>query len=156
MLMGAAIGRAPDAGRPARQAATSRTQEVSMGKSPGHQKWPTHKVEETPVAQRVTVEVAGEVVAESGDVIKVDEDRHPVRYYFPRIDVRMERLERSSTTTECPFKGTAHYFHLIAADRTFDDAVWTYEDPYDEHRGLKDRLAFYEERIDGLRITPQP
>ena len=36
-----------------------------MNKSPGHQKWPEHKVLETPVAQRVTVELDGQIVADS-------------------------------------------------------------------------------------------
>jgi len=124
-----------------------------MSKAPGHRKWPDHRVDEHHVDQRVAVEIDGEVVADSANVIRVDEDGHPVRHYFPRADVRMDRLERSNTTTECPFKGVAHYFHLTVGERRLEDAVWSYEDPYDEHRALEDRLAFYEERIDGLRIT---
>src|SRR5919201_2070548 len=113
-----------------------------MGKSPGHQKWPQHHVREHPIAERVTVEVEGERVAESTRVIRVDEDEHPARYYFPRADVEMDKLEPSATTTECPFKGTAHYFNVRVGGKAFDDAVWTYEDPYDEHRALAGRLAF--------------
>src|SRR5215813_9672780 len=123
-------------------------------KSPGHQKMPQHKVLEERVAETMQVEVNGEVVAESRDVIRVNEDGSPVRYYFPRSDVKMDKLERTSTTTQCPFKGTAHYFNLKVGGKILGDAVWTYEDPYDEHRGLKDRLAFYDDKLHEIHIRP--
>lgn len=127
-----------------------------MSKSPGHQKMPDHKVEERRIGQRVKVEVDGQQIAESSDVIRVDEDDQPSRYYFPRSDVKMDRLERSSTTTKCPFKGTASYFSLKLGGSKLEDAVWTYEDPYDEHRELKDRLAFYDDKIKAIHVKPQP
>jgi uncharacterized protein (DUF427 family) len=98
--------------------------------------------------------VDGELIADSTAVIQVEEDGSPVRYYFPRADVKMELLERSTMTTQCPFKGTANYFSLRVKDKKLKDAVWTYEDPYDEHLGLKERLAFYEEKAPGLSIRP--
>jgi uncharacterized protein (DUF427 family) len=123
-----------------------------MSKSPGHEKWPDHKVQERRLSQRVTVEIEGEVVADSHDLIVVDEDHQPTRYYFPRSDVRMDALERSITTTQCPFKGTAHYFHLRLGESKFADTVWSYEDPYDEHRALKGRLAFHDDKFPALHI----
>ncbi|HEX8962396.1 MAG TPA: DUF427 domain-containing protein [Rhodocyclaceae bacterium] len=123
-----------------------------MGKSPGHQKWPNHKVEDAPTAQRVTVEIGGQQIADSRSVVRVEEDQHPVRYYFPRSDVRMEMLEKTSDTTQCPFKGTASYFNINLGGRKFEDAVWSYEDPYDEHRDLQDRLAFYDDKLPEIHV----
>lgn len=122
-------------------------------KSPGHQKWPDHKVREKQLDQKVQVRANGEVLAESTDVIEVDEDNHPARFYFPRADVKTDMLERSDTHTECPFKGHASYFSVRKNGQTFEDAVWSYEDPYEEHRDLKERLAFDESKIPGLEIT---
>jgi uncharacterized protein (DUF427 family) len=123
-----------------------------MAKSPGHKKWPDHKVKEEHLKDRVCVEVDGEVIADSKDVVKVEEDENPARYYFPRSDVKMDRLERSETTSECPFKGTASYYSVTTNDRKIDDAVWTYEEPFEEHGDLKDRVAFWVEKSAAISI----
>jgi uncharacterized protein (DUF427 family) len=125
-----------------------------MKHSPGHRRWPNHLLQEEPIAQRVQVAVDGKVIADSENVVKVYEANAPVRYYFPRGDVRMDVLAPSPTTTECPFKGIARYFHITAGGRKLRDAVWTYEDPYVEHRGLKGRIAFYDDRVPDLVVTP--
>lgn len=121
-------------------------------KSPGHQKWPDHKVTEKPVAEKVEVEVGGQIIATSNDVIDVEEDGNPARMYFPRTALAMDRLEPSTTTSQCPFKGTARYFNLKLHGRTLPDAVWSYEQPYEEHRALKDRLAFYDDKYRDIHI----
>jgi uncharacterized protein (DUF427 family) len=125
-----------------------------MSKSPGHQKMPDHKVHEEQVGQNMKVEIDGEIIAESSDVIRVDEDKAPARFYFPRADVKMAKLERTATTTECPFKGTASYFSLHIGSKKLADAVWTYEDPYDEHRALAGRMAFYDDKFPDIRVQP--
>lgn len=124
-----------------------------MSNSPGHRKWPDHKVQETRLDRHMKVEVGGQVVAESDDVIRLDEDEHPARYYFPRSDVRMEALQRSDTTSDCPFKGKANYFNLHVDSQTLPDAAWSYETPYDEHSQLKDRLAFYDDKVQQIHIS---
>jgi uncharacterized protein (DUF427 family) len=123
-----------------------------VSKSPGHQQLPDHSIVERPLRKRMQVMVDGEVIADSAAVIQVDEDGSPRRYYFPRADVKMELLERSTMTTQCPFKGTANYFSINVQGRKLKDAVWTYEDPYDEHLALKERLAFYLDKVPGLSI----
>jgi len=124
-----------------------------MSQSPGHRKWPQHQVRESHVPERMQVKVGGEVIADSGDVIRVDEDGSTPRYYFPRQDVRMDRLERTQTRTHCPFKGDAGYFAIDAGGLHLDDAVWSYEEPYDEHAQLRERLAFYDDRLPEIDVA---
>ena len=123
-----------------------------MNKSPGHRQQPKHKVVATHVRARVQARVGDKVVAETDDVIQVNEDGSPIRYYFPRTDVKMELLAPTDTTTECPFKGTARYFDLRTDDETLDEAVWSYESPYEELAELKDRVAFYDDKIPEIEI----
>jgi uncharacterized protein (DUF427 family) len=123
-----------------------------MGKSPGYREHPEHRVRETHVSARVQARIGEQVIADSDDVIQVNEDGHPMRFYFPRSDVRMELLEPSDTTTKCPFKGTARYFDLRVDDEMLDEAVWSYEAPYDEHEELKDRVAFYDDKVPQIEI----
>src|SRR6185312_17338255 len=98
-----------------------------MSQSPGHKKYPHHKVLEKHPKERFLVKINGNVIAESDDVIEVDEDDHPARFYFPRSAVKMNLLNRTESTSECPFKGTAHYYSMRLDGKTLDDAVWTYE-----------------------------
>jgi uncharacterized protein (DUF427 family) len=123
-----------------------------MAKSPGHQQHPEHKVQSLRVQQHMSVTANGEVIAESGDVLRLNEDGSPGRYYFPRGHVKMQKLQPSQTTSECPFKGTARYFNVVLDDGVLHDAVWSYEQPYDEHRDLQGRLAFYDDKVPQLHI----
>lgn len=121
-------------------------------KSPGHQKFPDHQVREARVGRTVKVSFNGTTIAESANTIQVIEDKAPVRYYFPRADVRMERLQPTATTSECPFKGIASYFNLETDGKLLKDAVWSYQTPYDEHADLAQRVAFYDDKYSDIKV----
>ena len=118
---------------------------------PGYKTHPEHRVELKPGPARVQVRVNGEMVADSARAIALHENGYPVVYYIPRADVRMERLVRTPHHTRCPFKGEASYFNLIPNGA--ENAVWTYEQPYDEVLPLKDHVAFYPNKVDAIVVT---
>ena len=106
---------------------------------------PSHRIETKPAKERVRVTFEGEVIADTRDAIRMEEGTYPAVFYFPRKDVKMERLIRSSHRTHCPFKGDAAYFSLVNGP---ENAVWSYEQPYDEMSVIKERLAFYPDKVD--------
>jgi uncharacterized protein (DUF427 family) len=117
---------------------------------PGYAKHPQHRITTRPAGVRVQVSVKGEVIADTRDAVELREASYPVVYYVPRKDVKMERLARTAHTTYCPFKGHASYFSLAGGP---ENAVWSYEQPYDEVSVIKDHLAFYPDKVDAISVA---
>lgn len=111
-------------------------------------KIPDYRVDLEPNTKRIRVRFDGEIVADSRRTLVVRETKHDPVIYFPREDVRFERLERTRHQTFCPFKGDASYWSLRVGDRIEDNAAWSYESPFDEVAGLKDYIAFYPDRVE--------
>lgn len=118
--------------------------------APGFKKAPRSRIVTQPAGVRVRVIVGGEVVADSRDAIEMKEGDYPAVFYVPRRDVRMERLERTARTTYCPFKGHASYFSIVNGP---ENAVWSYEQPYDEMLDIRGRLAFYANKVDSIGVS---
>lgn len=64
-------------------------------------------------------------------------------HYFPPEAVNQEMLRPSSTTSACPWKGTAHYYSIEAAGQTNQDAAWYYPEPKSAAAEIKGRIAFW-------------
>jgi len=120
---------------------------MKANSGPGYKKYPDHRITTNPAGVRVQVKLDGEVIADTRDAIRLEEGDYPAVYYFPRKDVKMERLVRSKHQSVCPFKGTASYYSLANGA---ENAVWTYETPYDEVSVIKERLAFYPDKVDSI------
>lgn len=80
----------------------------------------------------------GAVIADSEDTVVVEGN-----YYFPRDAVDPAVLQPSSTTTVCPWKGTASYHSLVVDGQENKDAAWFYADPKSAAAEVKDRIAFW-------------
>ena len=102
--------------------------------------------------RRVEIVLGGKVVADSANALFLFETGLPARYYLPREDVRMDLLTPTGTRTRCPYKGEAVYWTAEAGGQTFDDIVWAYPDPVAEAARIADRLCFFNERVDAVRI----
>ena len=124
---------------------------MSANSAPGFKDYPDHRITTRPATgEHVQIRFKGDVIADTTDEVRLEETHvghvvAPVVYYLPRKDVRMERLVRSDHHTDCPFKGQASYYSLKDGP---ENAVWTYEQPYDEMLAIKDLLAFYPDKVD--------
>jgi uncharacterized protein (DUF427 family) len=111
---------------------------------------PDHPIKIEPSDKRITVTVAGKVIASSKDALTLREAGYPAVFYVPRKDVDMKALDRTEHSTYCPYKGDCSYYSIPAGGARSVNAVWTYEAPFDAVVSIKDHLAFYPDRVDAI------
>jgi uncharacterized protein (DUF427 family) len=111
---------------------------------------PDHPITIEPNVRRVTVSVAGRVVADTHRSRILREASYPPVYYIPRKDVDMTLLERSDHQTYCPYKGDCAYYSIPVGGAKSRNAVWTYETPYTAVAAIKEHVAFYPDRVDTI------
>ena len=80
----------------------------------------------------------GKVLAESDDFELIEGN-----VYFPPDAVSRQYFKPSSTTTVCPWKGTAHYYTVVVDGRENVDAAWYYPAPKPAAAEIKDHVAFW-------------
>lgn len=113
-----------------------------------HPRDPYKRVDILPSSRRVRIELEGMTVAESDRPTLLFETGLPVRYYLPKTDVRLDLLDSSDRTTECPYKGTAEYWSVVAGGHRHEDVVWSYPFPTIESSRIAGMMCFYDEKVD--------
>src|SRR2546421_2449926 len=89
----------------------------------------------------------GKIIAESSATVVVEGNQ-----YFPPESVNKKFLTPSNHTRVCPWKGTAHYFHVAVDGMQNDTAAWYYPQPKPAAAEIKDRIAFW----NGVRVKRCP
>jgi uncharacterized protein (DUF427 family) len=107
-----------------------------------------------PHPNRVIVRVGGVVIADTTRALVMRAPGTADQPYIPREDVDMTQLVRTDLVTHCPYKGDAAYWSIRSGPRTVENAVWSYEAPYDEMAPIKGYLAFYPDRVDAIEERP--
>ena len=78
------------------------------------------------------------VLAESDNTVVVEGN-----HYFPLDSLNKQHFQDSSTTSVCPWKGTASYYTVVVGEDTNADAAWFYPDPKPDAAHIKDHVAFW-------------
>jgi uncharacterized protein (DUF427 family) len=112
--------------------------------SPGLRNRPQHTISVAPYGKHVTVRSNGAVIASSDKALVLNEHTHQPVVYIPFADIDFGKLAATDTSTHCPFKGDASYWSVKDGAK---DAMWAYQDPYDEMLEIKDHGAFYPNRV---------
>jgi uncharacterized protein (DUF427 family) len=115
---------------------------------PGYRAHPGHRITVRPFAGRVEMRARGVLIAASERALELREATYPPVLYLPKADVATALLVPTERQTYCPFKGQASYWSICAGDALLDNAVWGYDQPYDEVAAIRNHVAFYPHRVE--------
>ena len=113
-----------------------------------HPRDPYHRIDTVPSTRHVRIDIDGVTVADSKRPYLLFETSLPTRYYLPQDDVNMDALSSTETHSTCPYKGTASYWSVNVGDSVYKDIVWGYPAPISEAPKIKDRVCFFNEKVD--------
>ncbi|MPZ67483.1 MAG: DUF427 domain-containing protein [Pseudonocardiaceae bacterium] len=104
---------------------------------------PGHRLLFDPFPRRVRAMFAGEAVLDTTRGMLLHESNLLPQLYVPRDDVNRDLLEPTDHRTHCPFKGDAAYWSLVVGDRSAENAVWAYPEPFEAAAWLRGYVAPY-------------
>ena len=71
-------------------------------------------------------------------------------HYFPVDALDRAYFTASDHTSYCPWKGTAHYYHVVVDGERNENAAWYYPEPFDAAHQIQGRVAFWK----GVNVSP--
>jgi uncharacterized protein (DUF427 family) len=108
---------------------------------------PDHPISIEPNPKKVRISLDGTVIAETTHALILREASYPPVQYVPRNDANAALLTSTDHRTYCPYKGDASYLSIHAAGKTLENAIWSYEQPYDAVKAIAGHLAFYANKV---------
>jgi len=109
---------------------------------------PDHPITIEPVGHRISVTVAGQIVADSDRALTLCEAGYAPVHYFPPEDVDFALLVPTDHTSWCPYKGEADYFSVPAGGERSVNAAWRYREAFPAVAVIAGHVAFYRDRVD--------
>jgi uncharacterized protein (DUF427 family) len=113
-----------------------------------HPRSPETRIAILASSRHVVISVGGVVVADTVRPTFLHETRLIRRTYVPKLDVRLDLLTPTDTTSRCPYKGTARWWSVTTPAGVEVDLAWSYPTPHRESAPIAGLVAFYDERVD--------
>ncbi|TPN14879.1 DUF427 domain-containing protein [Mesorhizobium sp. B2-1-3] len=115
--------------------------------APGFQRNPDKVITVEPYKGTVTVRAGDTVIASSTNAKVLTEAPYPAAFYIPFADIDFNKLSGTQSSTHCPYKGDASYWSVLPAGEAGKDAMWAYEQPFDEMAEIRNHGAFYASKV---------
>jgi uncharacterized protein (DUF427 family) len=117
---------------------------------------PAHRILFEPDARRLRAFVGDTLVLDTRRAHLLHETGIRPVVYAPLEDYDAALLQRTETTSHCPFKGDASYWSLHVGDDVREDALWAYEQPLEQAPWLRGFAALYPGKVDRWLVEDEP
>lgn len=114
-----------------------------------HPRDPFKRVDIYPSQRSIKISLDGHTLAESSSCMMLHETSLPTRYYISKTCVDWRLLKTSCLKTQCPYKGEAEYYDIVADGiQGGENLVWWYRYPTKESLEVAGMVCFYNEKVD--------
>jgi len=120
---------------------------------------PMHRMFFEAYPRRLRAVLAGQTILDTTQGRLLHETAILPVAYVPLADLDQSLLERTGSSTHCPFKGDASYWSLRLPDagdgELHEDFVWAYEQPLEAAAWLDGYASLYWDRVDEIYVEDE-